>query len=57
MIVKNPIIRILRKIKTENGKTALDMLIHHLHEEGYLIKDIANILEISVGTVYKSIKQ
>jgi predicted transcriptional regulator len=56
MRINSLIIRILRKVKTNNGKTALDELIQYLHNEGVLVKEIANMLEISSATVYKSLK-
>jgi predicted transcriptional regulator len=56
MKINSLIIRVLRKVKTNNGKTALDELIQYLHNEGVLVKEIANMLEISPATVYKSLK-
>lgn len=59
MKVNKPIIKILRKIKTEDrDKSLLDVVIKHLYDvEKMSIPEITAILEISFGSVYKTLKK
>lgn len=59
MKVNKPIIKILRKIKTEDrDKSLLDVVIKHLYDvEKMSIPEITAILGISFGSVYKTLKK
>jgi len=53
MKLKHPVIRILKKIKTDDGLSAFDALIFHLLNVDKLsVKEISSLLEISVASVY-----
>lgn len=54
----NPIFKFLRKVETKKGTNLLDILIKHLKDIEHLsASEIAAVLEISVGSVYKSLKK
>ena len=57
MIIDQPILRILRKIKTDKGTSALTLLIKHLKSDKEMTpKEIAAILQISISAVHRAIK-
>lgn len=58
MKVNQPVVRILRKIRTEDGTSALTVLVRYLNDvEELEIKEIAALLEIGDGSVYKMLRK
>lgn len=59
MKVSRPIIKILRRIKRgKNKDSLLDIVIRHLYSiEKMSVGEIAAVLEIGVGSVYKALKR
>ena len=59
MRVNRPIIKILRKIKMDHSDDSiLDITIRHLYNtEDMHVSEIAAVLEIGVGSVYKALRK
>lgn len=59
MRVSRPIIQILRMIKTDDGSNSLlDTVIRFLYDiKKMSVAEIAAILEIGIGSVYKALKE
>ena len=57
--VSRPIIQILRMIKTDDGSNSLlDTVIRFLYDiKKMSVAEIAAILEIGIGSVYKALKE
>ena len=57
MRISKPIIRILRSMKTKDG-SVLDAVIMYLYDvEKMSVMEIATILEVSISSVYKALKE
>jgi AcrR family transcriptional regulator len=60
MRVSRPIIQILRTIKTNDNKSnsLLDTVIKYLYDvEKMSVAEIAAVLEIGIGSIYKTLKK
>ena len=60
MRVSRPIIQILRTIKTDDNKSnsLLDTVIRFLYDiEKMSVTEIAAVLEIGIGSIYKALKK
>lgn len=60
MKISQPIIQILRTIKTDDNKNTslLDTVIRYLYDiKKMSVAEIAAVLEISIGSVYKALKK
>jgi len=58
MKVDQPVVRILKKLKTEKGTSALAILVKHLIDvEALSISEVAALLEIGEGSISKMLKK
>ena len=60
MRISQPIIQILRTIKTDDNKSnsLLDTVIKYLYDiEKMSVTEIAAVLEIGIGSIYKALKK
>ncbi len=58
MRINPPIVRVLKKVKTSDGVSAFEALIHYLYDiEKMTVPEVASILGIGEGVVYKVLRK